>query len=166
MSNELCRCGSLLAYSQCCEPLHQGMPAANPEALMRSRFCAFAMGNVDYLLKSWHSSTRPAPLELDGAQWFRLEVLSQSQSGDSGQVHFKAYFSEGGSCSVLEEQSNFVREGGHWFYVDGDASVSPFKLQRNDPCYCGSGKKFKKCCGVGSGHANSHVKILETKKPF
>ena len=142
-----CPCQSGKDYNQCCQPLHNGEPAAGPEALMRSRFSAFARGNADYVQRSWHSSTRPATLTLDEKErWVGLEIDSAEQQGDRGTVHFRAISQHDGGFSLLEETSNFIRENGHWFYVDGTPSVSSLKPGRNDPCPCGSGKKFKKCC--------------------
>ncbi|UWN49666.1 hypothetical protein ASALC70_01880 [Alcanivorax sp. ALC70] len=82
----------------------------------------------------------------DGDDWLGLTVLSSD--ADRGQVHFRALRRRGKGFSVLEESSRFVREDGHWFYLDGDSTVSNLKPGRNEPCPCGSGKKFKKCCGA------------------
>ena len=143
-----CPCQSGKDYAGCCQPLHQGQPAATPEALMRSRFSAFALGLNDYLLSSWHHSTRPASLAPEpGVVWKGLQIVSASQQGDTGTVHFRATCLERGRWSQLEEQSRFVREQGHWFYLDGDYQSSELATGRNDPCPCGSGVKFKKCCG-------------------
>ena len=148
MTTPLCPCQSGQDYSQCCQPLHDGQPAASPEALMRSRFSAFALGIADYVQRSWHPSTRPANLSLDDQErWVGLTVLDASQTDDRGSVHFQAVSRDGSGFNVLEEVSNFTREGGHWFYLDGTPSVTALKPGRNDPCPCGSGKKFKKCCG-------------------
>ncbi|MCK0154129.1 YchJ family protein [Alcanivorax sp. S6407] len=142
-----CPCRSGKDYSQCCQPLHDGQPAASPEALMRSRFSAFAMGKADYLLRSWHPGTRPDNLSLDDKEhWVGLTIINASEDSDRGKVHFQAVSQEPHGFTMLEEISNFVREEGHWFYVDGETSVSVLKPGRNDPCLCGSGKKFKKCC--------------------
>ena len=148
MTPALCPCQSGNSYSECCQPLHAGAPASSPEALMRSRFSAFALGNADYVKKSWHRSTRPATLSLDeGERWVGLSVIDATQNGDQGSVHFKAISRDSEGFSVLEETSRFVQENGHWFYVDGIPQVFPLKPGRNDPCPCGSGNKFKKCCG-------------------
>lgn len=148
MTLPLCPCQSGKEYHQCCQPLHDGQPAAGPEALMRSRFSAFALGNAAYVQRSWHSSTRPATLSLDeGERWVGLTIANADQQGDRGTVHFRAISQHDGHFSVLEETSHFVREAGHWFYVDGAPAVSTLKPGRNDVCPCGSGKKFKKCCG-------------------
>ena len=134
-------------YSDCCEPLHKGQAALKPEELMRSRFSGFVLGLTEYLNKSWHSSTRPDGLSLEADdQWLKLEIIKSTDS----QVHFKAFFKDTDSpqgFSVLEELSDFIKEDGHWFYVSGDTQIQPVTLARNDVCLCGSGKKYKKCCG-------------------
>ena len=156
-SQEPCPCGSHEFYNHCCEPLHQGAPAASAEALMRSRFSAFALQLSDYLNASWHPDTRPEQLVLEqGTEWKRLEILSASNDAEQGTVHFKAYYleqkhleqkqSEQKQWHLLEETSKFLFEDGHWFYHSGDYQPQELKPSRNDECPCGSGKKFKKCC--------------------
>lgn len=115
---------------------------------MRSRYSAFVFGLSGYLLASWHANTRPSSLDLDETQWLRLEVVNQSEQGNQGRVWFKAFFKEGADFWVLEENSHFLKEGEHWFYVDGAHKTEQLKPLRNDACPCGSGKKFKKCCVV------------------
>lgn len=99
---------------------------------MRSRFTAFAISDADYLLASWHSSTRPTSLDLDETlRWYRLDILGTTGSpfGLSGTVEFAAYYRSLPSVApeekvkgVQQENSRFVRENGQWFYVDGDVS--------------------------------------------
>ena len=114
---------------------------------MRSRYSAFVRDDADYVRASWHPDTRPVELTLEaGEQWLGLEIVDAKQDGDSGQVHFGATHRDGDGFAVLEERSRFVRENGHWFYLDGQHTVTPLKPGRNDPCPCGSGRKFKKCC--------------------
>ncbi|MGR2737151.1 YchJ family protein [Billgrantia sp. Q4P2] len=153
MSNSttpFCPCGSGLVLADCCGRFHAGEPAPTPEALMRSRYSAFALGLEGYLRDTWHGSTRPTMLDLDdGTRWVRLEVLDHGQDGDQGRVHFRATFRERRRWGVLEENSRFVREAGRWYYLDGTPSVNRLKPGRNDPCPCGSGRKFKSCCGLG-----------------
>ncbi|MBZ2169777.1 YchJ family protein [Marinobacter sp. F4216] len=142
-----CPCGSGLPYEACCQPAHAGQAPDTPEALMRSRYSAFVLGLVDYLLASWHASTRPGSLNLDDSpRWASLQVLDQQQRGDRGQVHFRAMYQAGSGWGFLEERSDFVREGGRWFYVSGDTEEGVLKPGRNDPCPCGSGRKYKACC--------------------
>ena len=120
----LCPCGSGLDYSGCCEPLHLGAAADTAEALMRSRFSAFALGLDGYLLSSWHPSTRPATLELDdGTVWRRLQIVDTVAGGpddETGIVEFRAsYRDSDGAAGVLHERSRFARIDGRWAYLDG-----------------------------------------------
>ncbi|MDJ0335021.1 YchJ family protein [Salinibacterium sp. G-O1] len=119
-----CPCLSGLPFGECCGPAHSGhSPASTAERLMRSRFSAFAVGDVNYLLATWHPSTRPVELALDAdIRWTRLDILGRSRGGmldTEGTVEFIAHFrSESGSGSQ-HEISRFVRESGAWSYVAG-----------------------------------------------
>ena len=120
-----CPCGSGDPYARCCGPYHRGERAApTAEALMRSRYSAFAVGAAPYLVDSWHPSTRPASLELDDdVVWRHLEIMRTQRGGPwdtDGVVEFEARFVQGRSRGRLHEVSRFVREHGRWFYVDGD----------------------------------------------
>ena len=127
VKSELCLCGDARPYWRCCQPLHDGVPAADAQALMRSRYSAFAVGDADYLLRTWHSRTRPESLDLDPAQrWIRLEILDRVKGGESdqtGTVEFRAVFRHGGRTDELHERSRFVREDGLWVYA------SPLQLR-------------------------------------
>lgn len=117
-----CPCGAGPAYDDCCGPLHKGeTAAATAEQLMRSRFSAFAVGDDAYLLRTWHSATRPDALDLDARQrWLRLDLLDtrRGTSDDSaGTVEFRAHYREAGRVGELHERSRFVREAGDWVYV-------------------------------------------------
>lgn len=103
---------------------------------MRSRYCAYVLKLGDYLSATWHPSSRPQGLDIshDETPWQRLQIINTvagSENDDEGIVEFAAYFA-----------------GGQWFYVDGELlpPVAVAKVGRNDPCPCGSGKKYKKCC--------------------
>jgi SEC-C motif-containing protein len=118
---------------------------------MRSRYSAYALHNELYLQQSWHSSTRPATLELPvEMQWLGLHVIdAPAPEGNQGWVEFSARFQHAGRVEQLRERSRFVYEEGHWFYMDGliHDNTKPAKIGRNDPCPCGSGGKYKRCCG-------------------
>ena len=114
-----------LSFSDCCGRYvseRSATPAPNAESLMRSRYSAFVLGNLPYLLATWHASTRPADLTLDAAaKWLGLEVRSHCVlDADHAEVEFIARYREGGRATRLHERSRFVRERGCWFYVDGD----------------------------------------------
>ncbi len=133
------------SYAVCCEPFHKGEMAETCETLMRSRFSAFVLGLTDYVKVTWHKSTCPDDLALQAdSQWLKLDVLQASKK----HVHFRAYYKEeDGTFKVLDEASDFVFEG-RWQYVNGETHIERYKPHRNDVCLCGSGRKFKKCCGL------------------
>lgn len=122
-----CPCLSGDTYAACCARFHRALPdgAAAPtaEALMRSRYAAFAVGDASYLLATWHGSTRPSSLDLDGdVTWRRLDILRTEQGGpfdDTGVVEFEARYRSDGTTGLLHEVSTFVRESGRWYYVTG-----------------------------------------------
>ncbi|MDQ2077790.1 YchJ family protein [Marinimicrobium sp. ABcell2] len=146
--SQICPCGSQKTYERCCGRYHAGEPAPTPEALMRSRFSAFVQNRADYLTATWHSSTRPKALDLtDSPDWVGLSILASDAIGDQGHVHFRAYYRAGNQWRFLEERSTFVRESERWFYVSGETQDESIKPARNDSCLCGSGRKFKRCCG-------------------
>ena len=123
-----CPCGSGRPYATCCGLWHAGLAtgvhAPTPEALMRSRYSAYVLGLVDYLLATWHSSTAPAELALSPVKWLGLEVRRAQATGDAGVVEFVARCREGGRAQRLHETSRFVQQGGRWYYVDGEMTVS------------------------------------------
>lgn len=120
-----CPCGSRRDYAACCGRHHDGVPALDAEALMRSRYSAFVLARADYLLATWHADTRPATLELADAsqtKWLGLEVKRhQRLSANTAQVEFVArYRIGGGRAERLHEISDFVLVDGHWYYVHGE----------------------------------------------
>ena len=120
-----CPCGSGLPYPGCCGRYHAGpmrLLAPTAEALMRSRYSAFALGLPDYLLDTWHPATRPATLEPDppGMRWLGLQVRRHEPVDDThARVEFVARSKLAGRAQRLHETSRFVREDGRWYYVDG-----------------------------------------------
>ena len=145
----ICPCQKLQTqpklYEACCAPFHKGRAPANCEQLMRSRFSAYVLGLTAYLSQTWHSATRPESLqEGPDNQWLKLDIVSSTAST----VHFKAYFQDADELGYLEETSRFENEDGRLVYVDGSTQMKPYQPKRNDPCWCGSAKKYKKCCGA------------------
>lgn len=116
---------------------------------MRSRYSAYALGKVDYLLETQvHQDRAGVERFAREATFTGLEVLDASED----QVEFVAHFQVGAERHQLRERSRFERQEGRWIYLEG---VTPRVVQRvsnsvgrNDPCPCGSGKKYKKCCGA------------------
>lgn len=119
-----CPCLSGEQYSDCCGRFHRGTAEApTAEQLMRSRYSAFVLLDVGYLLRTWHPDTRPAGLDLDPAlQWRRLDIIATRRGGpldSDGVVEFAAHFRHDGERGVQQETSRFVREDRRWYYVDG-----------------------------------------------
>lgn len=110
---------------------------------MRSRYSAYTLKNEDYLLNTWHSSTRPSSLNLayDNTNWKKLKIIFTSTNS----VEFVAFFKNADEAdSALYEKSIFIKED-IWFYLQGDG-LQLMQLTRNKMCPCKSGKKFKRCC--------------------
>lgn len=159
-----CHCGSGQPYETCCAPLILGdAKAPTAEALMRSRYSAYVVGAIDYLGETLHPGHRSdwdreaTRRWAENAEWHGLEILSTEagQAGDSeGVVEFAADYSEKGEPRRHHERSRFAQVSGRWYYVDADVPKPKTqrhegpKVGRNDPCPCGSGKKYKKCCGA------------------
>ena len=125
-----------------------------PEILMRSRYSAFCCGNIDYLLATLHSSQHvPNDREqisktIHNTEWLSLRILhAPSSSATRGQVEFVAFYRNASTeepPQQLHELSEFCFEQDRWWYTSGKI-LTPVKLGRNDNCWCGSGKKIKKC---------------------
>ncbi|HSW08991.1 YchJ family protein [Aquabacterium sp.] len=112
------------AYSDCCGRWHDGplqLQAPDAQALMRSRYSAYVLQRADYLLATWHASTRPATIDFEpGLRWLGLDVRRHASTGpDSAVVEFVARSKLGGRAHRLHETSHFVREAGRWFYLEG-----------------------------------------------
>ena len=118
-----CPCGRAATFAACCgRYLGTGLPAPDAEALMRSRYTAFVRGDVAHLLATWHPSQRPSTLELEpGIKWLGLDVKRHTPvDATHAEVEFVARSRHQGRGQRLHERSRFVREDGHWFYVDGE----------------------------------------------
>ncbi len=143
----MCLCGNETEFSKCCEPIiNKKQKAKSPEALMRSRYSAYVLANGPYLVYSAAKANRYADdIALieefsNSVEWLKLDVLEAVEN----QVEFKAYYRDNEGIKVLHERSSFIQEDGEWKYSDGELFNS--KVERNEPCPCGSGKKYKKCC--------------------
>ena len=160
---ETCPCCSQRDFESCCAPFLSGeQKAPTAEALMRSRYTAYAKGNIDYIRKTTHR-TALGEFDEDAArkwskdsEWHGLEIVSVSRGSEEdrdGEVEFIATYSQGEEEETHHEKSIFKKEGQKWFFVDSrvvgpDTYIRPApKVGRNEPCPCGSGKKFKSCCG-------------------
>ena len=165
-NDELCPCASGKNFGECCGPVLAGKrkPATAAE-LMRARYSAYAVCDVDFLFKS---SGPEVQAEFDkkttrewseSATWQGLDILGTEKGGEGdeeGYVAFVAHYAANGQPCQHRETSYFKRIDGDWRFIDGeiDNDVETYrreepKIGRNDPCPCGSGKKYKKCCGKG-----------------
>lgn len=153
-----CPCGSGRPLSACCGPVLSGERlASTAEELMRARFTAHAIRDFAFLHRTYRPTSKSPYVPAEGeptTQWTRLVVHSHSpgRAPEMAYVEFSAYGLEGGVEHVLHEKAEFVREGGAWLYTralrEGPAPyvAAAKKPGRNDPCPCGSGRKYKHCC--------------------
>ncbi|KCX36516.1 hypothetical protein J577_2326 [Acinetobacter sp. 263903-1] len=151
MSGASCPCGKGL-YKDCCEPLHSGKTrAVHAEQLMRSRYSAFALQQIGYIVKTTASGQQPY-LEVPAIQqwsetnrWLGLEVINfkEKLTKHHAEVEFRAHYHDGEQPQLHHEISYFVQQAGQWFFLDPTVDM-PVTMKQ--PCICGSGKKFKQCC--------------------
>lgn len=161
MPNQLCPCGTQLNFQNCCADFingHAKPPSAL--ALLRARYVAYTLGNIDYIQATHDPATlnkfdaNIARSWADSADWLGLEVLECHNGNEDdmrGTVEFKVHYRQRNKRELHHEISEFVKHDGEWFYQDGRTPIvatqvnSP-KIGRNAPCPCGSGKKYKHCC--------------------
>lgn len=162
-AKNLCPCGSGASYEACCKPIIEGTAkAATPEALMRARYAAYVVGAIDFIMDSVHPAMRAdndrAQVEAWSRQseWKGLEILRTEKGGpedQDGVVEFVAKYRSQGVDMAHHEIAQFRRQKGDWYFYDGEIQKQkPYtraakKIGPNDPCPCGSGRKYKKCCG-------------------
>ena len=159
-----CPCGSGLDMNDCCAPLHAGRPAPTALAVMRARYAAFATGNMDYLENTCSPEERATfdrtetRHDAKTAQWLGLKILrvvAGGENDETGQVEFIANYKYNGRTHSQHELSDFRRIDGAWVFSGSQLNPKQptlvrqgEKTGRNDPCPCGSEKKYKKCCGA------------------
>ena len=156
-----CPCGSGVEYAGCCEPVITGVSVAETaEQLMRARYSAHVGVQTDFIFESIHPDHRQGYDHkgtkewAENTDWQGLEIIG-TQNGmpedSTGEVEFIARFSEKGGKREHHENAHFVRQDGRWYFTDGvmvrQKPIIANKVGRNDPCTCGSGLKYKKCCG-------------------
>ena len=151
MKNLACPCGQG-DYQHCCQPLHIGQAnAESASQLMRSRYSAFALQQIDYIVQTT-ALGQQASLDVGAIadwsksnQWLKLEVLNSNEKLDKNhaQVEFKAHYHDGKQTQIHHEISHFVQHQARWYFLDPTTGQQPTMKQ---PCICGSGKKFKQCC--------------------
>jgi len=159
-----CPCGSEIDYSACCELYHSNKEKApTAEKMMRARYSAFAKNQIKYISETHIPGTedfdeKEASEWATNSDWKKLEIVGTKkglENDTEGLVEFKAFYADKeGTDFVHHELSKFKKENDNWYYVDGQiVGTGPLrratpKVGRNEPCPCGSGKKFKKCCGA------------------
>ena len=157
-----CPCGTGRAYDDCCGPQISGETLSpTAEALMRSRYTAYSLCKIEHVANTHDPETRGEFDEKEArewsekANWRRLEVLSTEGGGEgdtNGTVEFVAHYDIDGQHIDHHEIAEFRRDGERWYFRDGKEVPITVrrdqpKVGRNDPCPCGSGKKYKKCHG-------------------
>ena len=163
MDSEKCPCCSGKLYSECCEPIIKGaVKAETPEALMRSRYSAYAKAEIDHLVESTAPSQRESidreemRLWAERSTWLGLEIIEApvpAADETTGFVEFIARYTDRDTPLEHHERAAFSKIRNEWFFYDGKlVQQKPYvrtapKIERNAPCPCGSGKKYKKCCG-------------------
>ncbi len=160
---EECPCGTGKDYKECCKPYHlEEKWPANAEALMRSRYSAYVVKEIDYIAKT-HSPKAPTKIDLDAtkqwaqdSEWMGLKIIKVEENPENNKrsnIEFIASYNLKGNSCEHHELAEFEKINDKWFFHDGSiVGQQPIKraapkIGRNDPCHCGSGKKFKKCCG-------------------
>jgi SEC-C motif-containing protein len=161
-----CPCGKGESLETCCGPYLDGKALPDTaETLMRSRYSAYVVGNIDYIV-STHDPDRAKDVDRKNteqwsksAEWLGLEVLSTEQgtpADEVGVVEFVARYKLSGVKVEHRERALFRKHSDRWVFVDGIEIKGPPvvrtepRVGRNDPCPCGSGKKYKKCHGVAA----------------
>ncbi len=156
-----CPCGSGKDYAACCEPIITGeKPAETAEELMRARYAAHVKVEIDFLFDSTHPDYREGydhkgtRTWAANSEWQGLEILNTAQGGpadEEGEVEFVARFRDKDGMRSHHERGQFRRKDKRWLFTEGimvkPQPLSSTKIGRNDPCICGSGRKYKKCCG-------------------
>lgn len=161
----LCPCGSDQVFTQCCQAIIAGnITAKSPEQLMRSRYCAYATNQSEYIFLTYAKISRKTQSLKDITQWanetkwlklvihhtsdFQSGLIVNSNTQAKAQVEFSAFYLHQGQLWEMKEESNFIIENNSWRYLDGNVSKSTKinKPKRNELCFCDSSKKFKQCC--------------------
>ena len=146
---QACYCKSKKLFSECCEPILRVLEVApTAEVLMRSRYSAYCLGDVNYLQATTHDhSWTDEELKFiqdwaDNSFWQHLDIVDASVD----MVEFKAYYIFDGKQHMHHEKSTFLKINDMWKYVDGEIYEDRVAFLRNEKCICGSGEKYKRCC--------------------
>jgi SEC-C motif-containing protein len=157
---ENCPCSSGLEYTKCCEPYITGAKTApTAESLMRSRYTAYVVHAIEYIINTCLEGDKIIRESVEAwsnnSEWLGLRIITIIGGGmddNIGKVVFEAIYEQKGLRYVHHETASFIKKNSCWFYEDGEIEPQTVvrngsKVGRNDPCVCGSGKKYKHCCG-------------------
>lgn len=163
MEKKECPCGSGKNYKDCCEPVIKGtVKAETAEALMRARYSAYVKTEIDFIAQSCYRKEGEEDIDMaetkrwsEKSTWLGLKIYGVKaglKADEEGVVEFSAYYILDGMKDEHHETANFKKINGSWFYVEGNVAATTIvraqpKVGRNEPCPCGSGKKYKHCCG-------------------
>lgn len=163
MDETLCPCGSGKKYSECCEPIIKGTAKAlTAEALMRSRYTAYVKHEIEFITSSCVNETEDSEIDLEETRkwsyesiWSGLKIIRTEKGKENdkeGVVEFIADYTQKGLRELHHETASFKKINGEWLYTSGYMTTETVKrvvpkVGRNDKCPCGSGKKYKQCCG-------------------
>ena len=158
-----CPCGSGKTYGECCEPYITGKAKApTAEALMRARYTAYVVHNIDFIINTCETGEKIAEIDRKATEdwsnkstWHGLKILRTEKGGtedEEGFVEFEATYTQKGIRDIHHEIGGFKKINGEWLYSEGLLRPTTVvregrKIGRNEPCPCGSGKKYKQCCG-------------------
>ncbi len=160
----LCPCGSQLEYENCCKPYHQGLHVPTAEALLRARFSAFNLQKFHFIVQTTHPDYKKTmnldniTFNMQNVIWHQLHImeLNQEKLKNTQDVFdtiiFSAVYELNDNLHTLIEKSYFQKKNNTVYYCEDIShhlesySRTQSKLGRNEPCSCGSGKKYKKCC--------------------
>lgn len=162
-TDDACPCCSGKKYGECCGPIHNGTSkASTAEALMRARYSAYVVQNIDFIINTCETGEKIAEIDRKATEdwskkstWHGLKILRTekgSEADDEGIVEFEATYTQKGIRDVHHEIAGFRKIDGTWVYSEGMLRPTTVvregrKIGRNEPCPCGSGKKYKNCCG-------------------
>lgn len=162
-TKDLCPCGSGKKYSECCQPVIKGtQKAQTAEALMRARYTSYVKQEIDFIINTCEHSKEIAEIDRKATEqwskestWHGLKILRTekgSENDNEGIVEFEAVYSQKGIRDIHHETAAFKKINGEWLYSTGMIKPTTVvrdgkKVGRNEPCPCGSGKKYKQCCG-------------------
>lgn len=161
-TNDLCPCGSGKKYSECCQPIIKGtVKAPTAESLMRARYTAYVEHEIDFIINSCEKGEKIAEIDRKATEdwsrnstWHGLKILrtEPGQEENTAIVEFEAIYTQKGIRDVHHEVGGFRKINDEWFYSEGLIRPTTVvregrKIGRNEPCTCGSGKKYKNCCG-------------------